>query len=95
MGLCLFAQTLYKHLLFLFVVFYYLCNVKFLCYPRDCSLPGSFVHGVSQARIQEWLAISFSRESSHSKDQTRVSCIVGGLFTTEPLGKSLNLNTLN
>ena len=31
-----------------------------LCDPRDCSLPGSPVHGVSQARILEWVAISFS-----------------------------------
>ena len=30
----------------------------------DCSLPGSFVHGISQARILEWVAISFSRGSS-------------------------------
>ena len=35
-----------------------------LCNPVDCSLPGSFVHGILQARIQEWIAISFSRGSS-------------------------------
>ena len=40
-----------------------------------CSLPGSFVHGILQARILEWIAISFSRGSSQSRDQTRVSCI--------------------
>ena len=34
------------------------------CNPADCSLPGSPVHGISQARILEWIAISFSRESS-------------------------------
>ena len=32
--------------------------------PMDCSLPGSLVHGISQARILEWVAISFSRGSS-------------------------------
>ena len=32
-----------------------------LCDPMDCSLPGSSVHGISQARILEWVAISFSR----------------------------------
>ena len=79
MGLCIFVQTLYKHLLFLFVVIYSLSHVQFLCDPRDCSLPGSFVHGVSQARIQEWVAISFSRGLSHSKDQTRVSCTAGAV----------------
>ena len=42
---------------------------------RDCSLPGSFDHGIFQARILEWVAISFSRGSSSSRDWTRVSCI--------------------
>ena len=36
----------------------------------DCSLPGSSVHGILQARTLEWVAISFSRESSQSRDQT-------------------------
>ena len=39
----------------------------------DCSLPGSSVHGILQARILEWVAISFSRQSSRLRDQTRVS----------------------
>ena len=47
-----------------------------LCDTIDHSLPGSFVHGISQARTLEWVAISFSRGS-----RTRVSCIVGRLFT--------------
>ena len=47
----------------------------------DCSLPGSSVHGILQARILEWVAISFSRESSWSGDRTYVSCIAGRLFT--------------
>ena len=33
-----------------------------LCDPMDCSLPGSSVHGISQARILEWIAISYSRD---------------------------------
>ena len=41
----------------------------------DCSLPGSSIHGISQARILEWVAISFSRVSSWPRDQTCVSCI--------------------
>ena len=44
------------------------------------SLPGCFVHGVLQARILEWVAISFSRGSSQSRDQTQVSCIAGRFF---------------
>ena len=41
----------------------------------DCSLPGSSVHGIFQARILECIAIPFSRESSWQRDQTCVSCI--------------------
>ena len=41
----------------------------------DCSPPGSSVHGISQARILEWVAISFSRGSSRPRDQTCISCI--------------------
>jgi len=43
----------------------------------DCSLPGSFVHGILQARILEWVAISFSRGSFQPRNQTQVSCIAG------------------
>ena len=46
-----------------------------LCDPVDCSLPGSSVPGISQARILEWVAISFSRGSSLPRDQTCISCI--------------------
>ena len=52
-----------------------------LCDPMDCSLPGSSVHGISQARILEWVAIPFSRGSSRPRDQTLVSCIAGRCFT--------------
>ena len=52
-----------------------------LCDPMDCSLSGSSVHGILQARILEWVAISFSRESSQPRDRTRVSCIAGGHFS--------------
>ena len=47
----------------------------------DCSLPGSSVHGIFQARVLEWGAIAFSRGSSGPKDQTRVSLIADGLLT--------------
>ena len=46
----------------------------------DWSLPGSSVHGIFQARVLEWGAIAFSRESSQPRDQTRVSCISGRHF---------------
>ena len=49
--------------------------------PLDCSPPDSSVHGILQARIQEWVAIPFSRGSSLPRDQTQVSCITGRFFT--------------
>ena len=52
-----------------------------LCDPIDCSLPGSSVHGIFQARVLEWIAISFSRGSSQPRDWTQVSCIVDRRFT--------------
>ena len=52
-----------------------------LCDSMDCSLPGSSLHGIFQARVLEWVAISFSRRSSRPRDQTRVSRIVGRCFT--------------
>ena len=39
-----------------------------LCDPMDCSLPGSSIHGILQARILEWVAVSFSRRSSQPRD---------------------------
>ena len=56
-----------------------------LCHPMDCSLPGFSVHGIFQARVLEWVGISFSRGSSQPRDWTwvsYVSCIAGGFFTT-------------
>ena len=52
-----------------------------LCDPMDCSPPGSSVHGIFQAVVLEWIAISFSRGSSRPRDQTRLSCIVDRHFT--------------
>ena len=51
------------------------------CDPMDCGLPGCSVHGIFQARILEWIAISFSRGSSQPRNWTRVSCIAGIFFT--------------
>ena len=50
--------------------------------PIDCSLPGSSIHVILQARILEWAYISFSRGYSKSRDQTQVSHIAGRLFTS-------------
>ena len=48
--------------------------------PMDCSPPVSSVHGVSQVKILEWVAISYSRESSRSKNLTHISCLAGRFF---------------
>ena len=56
--------------------------------PMDCSLPGSSVHGIFQARVLEWVAISFSRGSSWPRDQNWVSHSVGKmLYPSEPQGE--------
>jgi len=52
-----------------------------LCDHTYCSLPGSSVHGIFQARILEWVAISFSTGASQLRDQTWVSHIAGRFFT--------------
>ena len=52
-----------------------------VCDPMDCSLPGSSVHVIFQARKLQWVAIPFSRISSQPKDRTQVSCIAGRFFT--------------
>ena len=52
-----------------------------LCDPTDCSLPGFSVHGIFQAIVLEWIAISFSKGSSQPRAQTQVSRIVDRRFT--------------
>ena len=52
-----------------------------LCDPMDYSPPGSSVHGILHSRIQEWVAIPFSRRSSRSRNWIWVSCISGSFFT--------------
>ena len=53
----------------------------------ECSPPGSFVYEISQARILEWVSISFSRRSPQPGDLTHGSRSAGRFFTTEPPGK--------
>ena len=65
--------------------YFFLCPpllscVRLFVTPMDCSPPGSSVHGILQARILEWAAISFSRGSSWPRDWTWVSRIIGQIF---------------
>ena len=68
-----------------------------LCNPRNCSPPGSSVHGILQARILEWVAMPSSRGSSLPRDPTRVSCLLhwqeGSLPLTPP-GKIFEISQL-
>ena len=56
--------------------------------PTDCSLPGSSIHGIFQARVLEWVTIPFSRGSSWPRDHTQISRTVGEPLPSEPPGKS-------
>ena len=68
-----------------------------LCNPMNCNPPGTSVHGILQARILEWVAISFSKWSSQPRDRIQVSRIAGGFFTnwatrdTQPPGQAIKL----
>ena len=62
-----------------------------LCDPMDSSLPDSSAHEILQARILEWLAISFSRGSSRPRGRTWVSCIAGRFFTIWATRESLSI----
>ena len=55
--------------------------------PMDCSPPGSSVHGILQARIQEWVFISSSRWSYQTRDQPRSPTLQADSLLSEPLGK--------
>ena len=56
-----------------------------LCDPMDCSLPGSSVHGILQARVLEWVAISFSKRSSRPGIKLESSELQADSFTAESL----------
>ena len=60
----------------------------------DCSPPGSYVHGISQARILEWVAMSSSRGSSPPRDRTQISSIAAKFFITKPPGKPNHMISL-
>ena len=71
----------------LLLLFSYSSCVQLFCDPVGCSPSGSFVHGILQARILGWAAISSSRGSSWFRDWTCVSCLEGRFFTTGLPGK--------
>ena len=87
-----YTQNIHPHQIY---IFYYILHMSVhaqpfqsclmtLCHSVDCSPPGSFVHGVLQARMLEWVAMPSSRESSWPREWTHISCVFcisGGFFT--------------
>ena len=61
-----------------------------LCNRMDYNLPGSSVHGILQARILEWVAVSFSKGSSCPRDQTQLSCLAGDSLSLSHQGSPLS-----
>ena len=57
------------------VLYIYICTCPSLWNPMDYSLPSLSVHGIFQARILEWVVLSFSRRSSWPRDRTCISCM--------------------
>ena len=60
-----------------------------LCDPMDCSLSGSSIHGIFQARVLEWVAISFPRRSSQPRDQIQSPSLLADTLPSESPGKSI------
>ena len=65
-----------------------------LCNPRDCSPPGSSVHGILQARILEWVAISFPGDLPDPGMEPRSPALQVDSLPSEPLGKPLGHSPL-
>ena len=78
---------IYIHTIFVFMVVVLVTTLcPTLCRPIDCSPPGSSVHGISQARVLKWAAISFPGDLPDPGSEP-ISCLAGRFFTTESPGK--------
>ena len=85
----------HKHLKFCVSYNYWYCEwwwfrrsvMSDSCDTTDSSPPGSSVHGIFQARILDWIAISFSKGSSRPRNRSHVSCISGRFFTDWVMGQ--------
>ena len=92
-GICLIFYMLVPHPERKKILVAQLCPTH--CDPRDCSPPSSFVHGILQARILEWIAVPFSRGSSWPRDWTWVSCTAGRFFTIWAIKEASTPSWLN
>ena len=68
-------------------------HVQLFHHPMDYSPPGSSIHEIFQARILEWVAISFFRDLPDSGIEPMSPASASGFFTTEPQGKSIMVDT--
>ena len=75
-----YLNFIFNLILCFLVVVLSLSHVQLFCNPEDCSPPGSSVHGIFQARIPEWVTISFSRWSSQTRDWLQIVCIGRWVF---------------
>ena len=66
-----------------------------LCVPMDCSPSGSSLHGILQAIILEWVAISFSRGSSQARDLNAALTLQEDSIPTKPPGNTDNINSVD
>ena len=80
--LCFLTEINQKATLYLLSLFFSAKSCPILFRPMDCSLPVPSVPGIYQTRILEWVAFSFSRESSQPRDRTQISQLAGGFFTS-------------
>ena len=81
---CWGTEFVHHSTIFLFALahgVYLLQSCLTLCDTMDCSQPDSSVHGILQARILEWVAISFSKGPFRPRDRTLISYSAGGFFT--------------
>ena len=65
-----------------------------LCDPMDCSLPGCSVHGILQARILEWVAISSPGDLPDPETESMSPALAGRFFTSAPPGKPTRVSRL-
>ena len=88
---------IHSYLNMLFFVVQSLSHIGLFCDPMNCNPLDFSVHGIFQARILEWVVISFSKGSSQPRDWTSVtciSCIAGIFFTNELPGKPKYVKTM-
>ena len=90
------CRTLKRNLLILHSVDVDVLSCIWFCSPMDCSLSGSSAHGIFQARVLEWGAISYSKRSSQSRDGIHISCVpaLSGRFLNCS-GEMINPDWLN